>query len=85
MSLAGLKRTALALLPSAEPLRESGEPRVTGMPFRLDIVEIASSGLSPARLRTGRQSAGFLPPSVLICCTECSPISKRHLSGRTAR
>ena len=39
MSLAGLKRTALALLPSAEPLRESGEPRVTGMPFRLDIVE----------------------------------------------
>lgn len=39
MSLAGLKRTALALLPSAEPLRGSGEARVTGMPFRLDIVE----------------------------------------------
>jgi hypothetical protein len=39
MSLAGLKRTVLALLPNAEPLRESGEARVTRMPFRLDIVE----------------------------------------------
>ena len=32
---------------------------VSGMPFRLDIVELASSGLSPARLRTGRQLASI--------------------------
>lgn len=36
----------------------------------------ASGGLSPARLRMGKQLAGFPCPSVLMCCTGRSPISK---------